>query len=92
MWENCYTDKTYLKGVIIMTEKFLEYLDGLKELITIFESMELSTEIMGEVELSEEQVEAVNAYLEVMQNAWEDSFLIMLENGIKWIKHNKEVE
>lgn len=47
---------------------------------------------MGEVELSEEQVEAVNAYLEVMQNAWEDSFLIMLEKGIKWIKHNKEVE
>lgn len=75
-----------------MTEKFLEYLDGLKELITIFESMELSTKIMGEVELSEEQVEAVNAYLKVMQNAWEDSFLTMLEHGIKWIKHNKEVE
>lgn len=75
-----------------MTEKFLEYLDSLKELITIFESMELSTEIMGEVGLSEEQEEAVNAYLEVIQNAWEDSFLIMLEKGIKWIKHNKEVE
>ena len=75
-----------------MGEKFLEYLDGLKELITIFESMEFSTEIMGEVGLSEEQVEAVNAYLEVIQNAWEDSFLIMLEKGIKWIKHNKELK
>ena len=75
-----------------MTEKFLEYLDGLKELITIFESMEFSTEIMGEVGLSEEQEEVVNAYLKVMQNTWEDSFLIMLEKGIKWIKHNKEVE
>ena len=75
-----------------MSEKFLEYLDGLKDLITIFESMELSTEIMGEVGLSEEQAEAVNAYLEVIQNAWEDSFLIMLEKGIKWIKHNKELK
>lgn len=75
-----------------MTEKFLEYLDGLKELITIFESMELSTEIMSEVGLTEEQVDAANAYLKSMQNTWEDSFLIMLEKGIKWIKHNKEVE
>ena len=31
-------------------------------------------------------------YLEVIQNAWEDSFLIMLEKGIKWIKHNKELK
>ena len=44
-----------------MTEQFLEYLSNLKELINLFESLQLSTEIIGELQLSEEQVEITNA-------------------------------
>ena len=44
-----------------MTEQFLKYLNSLKELITLFESMNLSTEIMAEMPLTEEQVELTNA-------------------------------
>lgn len=73
-----------------MTEQFLKYLNSLKELITLFESMNLSTEIMGEMPLTEEQVELTNVYLERLLNNWEDTFLIMLQKGVKWIEHNKE--
>ena len=73
-----------------MTEQFLKYLNSLKELITLFESMNLSTEIMGEMPLTEEQVELTNVYLEGLLNNWEDTFLIMLQKGVKWIEHNKE--
>lgn len=73
-----------------MTEQFLEYLSNLKELINLFESLQLSTEIIGELQLSEEQVEITNAYLEGILSGWEDSFLIMLKHGVKWIEHNKE--
>ncbi len=73
-----------------MTEKFLEYLDNLKDMINLFESMELSTEIMEELPLSEEQVEVANAYFQGLQSNWEDTFLALLEYGVKWIKHNKE--
>ena len=73
-----------------MTEKFLEYLDNLKDMINLFESMNLSTEIMSELPLSEEQVEVANAYLEDIQSKREDAFLLLLEHGVKWIKHNKD--
>lgn len=73
-----------------MTEQFLEYLSNLKKLINLFESLQLSTEIIGELQLSEEQVEITNAYLEGILSEWEDSFLIMLKHGVKWIEHNKE--
>ena len=73
-----------------MTEQFLKYLNSLKELITLFESMNLSTEIMAEMPLTEEQVELTNVYLEGLLSNWEDTFLIMLQKGVKWIEHNKE--
>ena len=73
-----------------MTEQFLKYLNSLKELITLFESMNLSTEIMAEMPLTEEQVELTNAYLDGLLSNWEDTFLIMLQKGVKWIEHNKE--
>jgi len=73
-----------------MTEQFLKYLNSLKELITLFESMNLSTEIMGEMPLTEEQVELTNVYLDSLLSNWEDTFLIMLQKGVKWIEHNKE--
>ena len=73
-----------------MTEQFLKYLNSLKELITLFESMNLSTEIMGEMPLTEEQVELTNVYLDSLLSNWEDAFLIMLQKGVKWIEHNKE--
>ena len=73
-----------------MTEQFLKYLNSLKELITLFESMNLSTEIMGEMPLTEEQVELTNVYLDGLLSNWEDTFLIMLQKGVKWIENNKE--
>lgn len=73
-----------------MTEQFLKYLNSLKELITLFESMNLSTEIMGEMPLTEEQVELTNVYLDELLKNWEDTFLIMLQKGVKWIENNKE--
>ena len=73
-----------------MNEKFLEYLDSLKELISLFETMQLSAEIMEELPLTEEQIELVNAYLNELLSNWEDSFLIMLKQGVKWVEHNKE--
>ena len=73
-----------------MNEKFLEYLDSLKELISLFETMQLSTEIMEQLPLTEEQIELVNAYLNELLSHWEDSFLIMLKRGVKWIEHNKK--
>ena len=73
-----------------MNEKFLEYLDSLKELISLFETMQLSTEIMEQLPLTEEQIELVNAYLNELLSHWEDSFLIMLKQGVKWIEHNKK--
>lgn len=73
-----------------MNEKFLEYLDSLKELISLFETMQLSTEIMEQLPLTEEQIELVNAYLNELLSQWEDSFLIMLKQGVKWIEHNKK--
>ena len=73
-----------------MNEKFLEYLDGLKELISLFETMQLSAEIMEQLPLTEEQIELVNAYLNELLSNWEDSFLIMLKQGVKWVEHNKE--
>ena len=73
-----------------MTDQFLKYLNSLKELITLFESMNLSTEIMGEMPLTEEQVELTNVYLDGLLSNWEDTFLIMLQKGVKWIENNKE--
>lgn len=75
-----------------MNDKFLEYLDSLKELINLYEAMQLSTEIMAQLPLTEEQIELVNAYLNEVLSHWGDSFLIMLKQGVKWIEHNKEKE
>ena len=73
-----------------MNDKFLEYLDSLKELINLYKAMQLSTEIMEQLPLTEEQIELVNAYLNELLSHWEDSFLIMLKRGVKWIEHNKK--
>lgn len=72
-----------------MNEKFLEYLDNLKDMINLFESLNLSTEIMGEMPLTEEQVELTNVYLEKLQEEWSDGFLHLLKLGVKWLKKNK---
>lgn len=72
-----------------MNEKFLEYLDNLKDMINLFESLDLSTEIMGEMPLTEEQVELTNVYLEKLQEDWSDGFLHLLKLGVKWLKKNK---
>ena len=68
---------------------FLEYLDNLKDMINLFESLNLSTEIMGEIPLTEEQVELTNVYLEKLQEEWSDGFLHLLKLGVKWLKKNK---
>ena len=68
---------------------FLEYLDNLKDMINLFESLNLSTEIMGEMPLTEEQVELTNVYLEKLQEEWSDGFLQLLKLGVKWLKKNK---
>lgn len=68
---------------------FLEYLDNLKDMINLFESLNLSTEIMGEMPLTEEQVELTNVYLEKLQEEWSDGFLHLLKLGVKWLKKNK---
>ena len=75
-----------------MTEKFLEYLDNLKDLINLFERIVLSTELIKDLPLTEEQVYAINAYLSKIQGEWENTFLELLEYGVKWIKHDKGVE
>ena len=69
--------------------EFLEYLDNLKDMINLFESLNLSTEIMGEMPLTEEQVELTNVYLEKLQEEWSDGFLHLLKLGVKWLKKNK---
>ena len=71
-------------------EKFLEYLDNLHDLIKFYESMQLSSEIMGNMPLTEEQVKLTNVFLEKLQKEWEDSFLTLLELGVESIKKNRE--
>lgn len=72
-----------------MTEKFIEYLDNVEEMIALFKGTVLSTEIMGDLPLTEEQILVANAYLEKIQDEWSDGFIKLLEFGVKWLKKNK---
>ena len=70
--------------------KFLEYLDNLNDMIKLFNSLTLSTEIMAEMPLTEEQTEVMNIYLEKMQEEWSETFMELLKVGVKWLEKNKE--
>ena len=69
--------------------KWLEYLDLLKDNINSFEIIVGATELMGEMPLSEEQIEAMNAILNGVQESWQENFLELLKLGVKWIEHQK---
>jgi len=66
--------------------KFIEYLDALNEQITTFKSVVGATEIMDELPLTDEQIEASNVFLNELQTEWQKQFLEFLEFGIEWIK------
>ena len=74
--------------------KFIEYLDALNEQIVTFKSVVTATEIMGELPLTDEQIEASNVFLNELQKEWQKQFLEFLEFGVKWIKmqNNGDVE
>lgn len=68
--------------------KFLELLDAIQDNCKLFESLVLTTEIMGELPLAEEQIELANVYLENAQKEWINNFIPLLEICIKWLKQN----
>ena len=70
-------------------EKFIKYLDTLNECIEIYKSLSLATEIMGELPLTEEQIEAINILLESMQSDWKNQFVELLEYGVNQLKDVK---
>ena len=71
--------------------KFLEYLDNLSEMITVFKGLAAACEVTGDLPLSDDQIEAMNVYFDKMQEDWTDTFIMLLELGVKWLKNNKEV-
>lgn len=80
-----------------MTEKndgvyvFMEQLEKLTEMCDLFKSLTLSSEIMSEMPLTDEQVEVANSYLKEVQEHWEDSFIEMLEFLLTHLKKRKEL-
>lgn len=78
-----------------MTEKngvydFIEYLDILGEMSSSFKSLNIATEIMGEIPLSEEQIEMSNVLLNKIQKDWQKEFLKLLEVGVEWLKNQED--
>lgn len=70
--------------------KFIEYLELLNEHTTLFKSLVTATEIMGELPLSEEQMEVANILLEKLQDDWTEQFNTLLEIGSKYVKAQKK--
>lgn len=71
--------------------QFIEYLDKLNEMGHMFKGINTATEIMGELPLTEEQIEVANVLLEKIQDEWSEGFIQMLEFGVKWLKNQKEL-
>ncbi len=71
---------------------FIEYLDKLEEMIGLFKGVTTSSEIMGELPLTEEQILLANAYLEKIQTEWSKSFVSLLKFGVDWLEKNEELE
>jgi len=70
-------------------EKFINYLDTLNECVELYKSLSLATEILGELPLSEEQVEAINIVLGSLQSEWKKQFIELLEFGVDKLKEEK---
>ena len=70
-------------------ERFIKYLDTLNECVELYKSLSLATEILGELPLSEEQVEAINIVLESFQSEWKKQFVELLEFGVDKLKEEK---
>jgi len=70
--------------------KFLELLNAIEENCALFKGFVISTEMMGELPLSEEQITLANVYLKKTQEEWSDSFIELLELCITWLQHNKK--
>ena len=78
-----------------MTEKngvydFIKYLDNLGEMSSLFKSLTTVTEIMGEIPLSDEQIEMSNVLLNKIQKDWQKEFLTLLEVGVEWLKNQED--
>ena len=58
---------------------------------SMFKSIVSATEIMGELPLTDEQIESSNVLLEQLQKEWSDGFINLLEFGVKWLKKQNEV-
>lgn len=71
--------------------KFVEYLEQLEKLITLYKGVVTSSEIMGELPLTEEQIEVANIYLEKLQKDWSEQFVEYLKFGVDWIEKNEEL-
>ena len=80
-----------------MTEKndgvyvFIEQLEKLTEMCDLFKSLTLSSEIMSEMPLTDEQVEVANTYLKEAQEHWEDSFIEILEFLLLHLTQRREL-
>ena len=80
-----------------MTEKndgvyvFIERLEKLTEMCDLFKSLTLSSEIMSEMPLTDEQVEVANCYLKDAQEHWEDSFMEILEFLLLHLTQRREL-
>lgn len=72
--------------------KFVEYLDTLEENIVLFKGVVTASEIMGDVAISEEQIEVSNVYLEEIQKEWSKQFVKLLEIGVEWLKSQDGVD
>ena len=70
-------------------ETFIKYLDTLNECIEIYKSLSLASEILGELPLTEEQIEAINILLELFQSDWKNQFVELLEFGVNKLKDVK---
>ena len=69
-------------------EEFLDYLDELEEMINIFKTVSLCTDIMSELNLSEEQIDETNVLLDRIQREWSENFLKVLKFGMEWVEFN----
>ena len=68
--------------------RFMEYLDNLEEMIDLFRGLELSTDIISELPLTEEQITLGNYHFKKLQDKWCNNFVKLLEHGIEWIEYN----
>ena len=73
---------------------FIEYLDKLIEMSTLFKGLQLSTEVIDDMDLglTDTQYLYADEYLEKMQNEWSEAMLLLLKYGVKWIENNMSEE